>query len=276
MSLVAPQNLIDVEKLIGDKNPKLIKWLPRFLINYLKKIIHQEEVNQFIADHGAEDSFTFTRSLSNKFNLNVTITGLENLPKDGGAIAVSNHPLGGLDAMALLPKIEHIRKDVKYIVNDLLLHIPALRQIFVGINKHGPNARENLREIDQVFASDQLVMLFPSGLVSRKQKGILTDMPWQKTFVTKAKQYNKPIIPIYTEGELTPFFYRLSNIRKFFGIKANIEMLYLSDEMFRQKGKAIHYIIGKPINVNEFDENLKDIEISLMIRKELYNLAATN
>lgn len=266
------RKLIDIEQLIRDKNPKAANWIPKFVVNYLKKITHQEEINNFIITHGDKNSMNFTRAIAEVFEVKVTISGLENIPKTGGVIAVSNHPLGGLDAMALVPQIEPIRSDVKYIVNDILLSVEALRDIFVGINKHGSLARESLRNIEDVFASEQLVMLFPSGLVSRKMNGKIIDLPWQKTFVTKARQYNHPIIPIHTSGSLSPFFYRLSKIRKWFGIKLNLEMLYLADEMFSYKGKHIHYTIGKPIDVKDFDKNMKDKDISNIVREQLYNL----
>jgi len=267
------KRLIDIEQIIKDKNPKAAKWIPKFVVNYLKRITHQEEINAFIAEHGEKNALDFTKAIAEVFEVKVTITGLENIPKTGGVIAVSNHPLGGLDAMALVPQIEQIRADVKYIVNDLLLNVEALRDIFVGINKHGSQARESLRQVEEVFASEQLVMLFPSGLVSRKVAGEIIDLPWQKTFVTKARQYNHPIVPIHTSGSLSPFFYRLSKFRKWLGIKLNLEMLYLADEMFAYKGKHIRYSIGKPIDVKEFDTKMKDMEISNFVRKELYKLA---
>ncbi len=268
-----PKLFIDLARILNDKNPRLLKLLPKFIFNYLKKVIHQDDINEFIKNHGSEDALGFTTSVAKDFRVKISLNGLENIPKEGGAIMICNHPLGGLDAMALIPQIAPIRKDIKYIVNDILLNIVALRSIFVGINKHGPNARESLRSIEELFAKEQLLILFPAGLVSRKIDGDVKDLPWQKTFVTKAKKYNRPIIPVHISGQLSPFFYRLSNFRKFLGLKANIEMLYLADEMYGYRGKAIHYEVGKPIDIEKFPKNLKDKEICELIRKELYNLA---
>jgi putative hemolysin len=201
------------------------------------------------------------------------MVGLENIPKEGGCIAVSNHPLGGLDAMAIVPEIQNIRTDLKYIVNDILLHITQLNDIFTGVNKVGTSSRESLRKVEALFASEKLIMIFPSGLVSRRIEGKIIDLKWQKSFVSRAKKYDHPIIPIYTEGRLSNWFYSLSNIRKRLGIKANIEMLYLADEMFKQRGRTIRYRIGKPIFVNQLDTSWTNDEICSYVRKELYNLA---
>lgn len=267
------QDLIDIDRLLESKAPKLKKWLPLFIINYIKRITHQTEVNAFIDGNRDKNALQFSEALREKFDIRVDIRGLENIPKTGGCIAVSNHPLGGLDAIAIIPEIQTVRTDLKYIVNDMLLSLKQLSEIFVGVDKVGKSTRDSLKKVEEVFASDQLIMLFPAGMVSRKINGKITDLAWQKTFVSKSKKYNKPIIPIYTEGALTPFFYRLSNLRKAIGIKANVEMIYLADEMFKQHGKTIKYRIGKPIYVNELPKEFSNQEICAHVRKELYNLA---
>jgi len=265
--------LIDIDNVLKTKSPKLVKWLPSFVIKYLKRILHQQEINEFIIKHADKESAEFAKAVCDNFEIDVDIQGLENIPKTGGCIAVANHPLGGLDAVALVPEIKKIRTDFKYIVNDILLHLKQLKGIFTGVNKVGSTTRESLKEVETLFASEKLIMMFPSGLVSRRKKGKVVDLQWQKTFVTRAKKYNHPIVPIHIEGRLSNWFYSLSRIRTLLGLKVNIEMLYLADEMFKQKGKRIQYRIGKPIFINQLDGSWTNQEICSYVRKELYNLA---
>ncbi|UKN02124.1 1-acyl-sn-glycerol-3-phosphate acyltransferase [Paracrocinitomix mangrovi] len=263
---------IDVEHLIGSKNPKALKWTPKFLINYLKRKIHQDDVNSFILDHKGVNGYEFSVDVINKFKVKVEVEGLENLPKEGGVIVTLNHPLGGMDAMALITEVYPYRKDFKFVVNDLLMHLENLRDLFVGVNKHGTNTKEALEDVDKLYASDQMVFVFPAGLVSRKKKGIVKDLEWKKTFVTRARKYQKDVIPVHIDGELTKFFYRLSNFRSKIGVKANIEMLYLVDELFKQENKTITLRFGEPIPYTTFDKSKKDIEWAQWVKSKVYNL----
>jgi hypothetical protein len=176
---------IDIEKLIASKNPKLLKRTPKFFINYLKRKLHQDEINAFMADHKDVNGYDFSKDVINYFNIKVEVSGMENIPKDGGVIITLNHPLGGMDAMAIINDIYPYRPDFKFIVNDLLMHLDNLKEMFVGVNKHGANAKEDLEKVDQLYASDQMVFVFPAGLVSRKKKGKVEDLEWKKTFVTR-------------------------------------------------------------------------------------------
>jgi putative hemolysin len=266
------KKFIDVQKIIASKNPKLVKFIPRFVINYLKKIIHQEQINQFIKENGHLKNQAFCKAVVKFFKINVSISGIENIPKTGGCTVVMNHPLGGMDALAFVDAIHNHRTDVKFIVNDLLLYLEPIKDLFVGVNKHGKNNTGTHQKIDDLFASDQLICIFPAGLVSRKKKGIIQDLPWKKTFVRLSKKHQKPIIPVHIDGKLSNFFYRLSNFREFLRIKFNIEMLYLSDELFKQENANVHFTIGKPILSNELSSDKNFAKWSDEIRENLYNL----
>ena len=200
------KKFIDIEKVIKDKNPKLLKWLPKFIVNYLKRIAHQDEVNEILDDFKDIYDYEFSSELIKRLNIKTTVSGQENIPKEGGFIFAANHPLGGMDAMALVTVIKPYRKDVKFIVNDILLNLKNLNGLFVGVNKHGGNTKSSLKVIDDLFASDQAVFVFPAGLVSRRKKGVIADLEWKKTFITRAKKHNKTIIPVYVDGSLSNFF----------------------------------------------------------------------
>ena len=264
------EKFIDIEKVIKDKNPKLLKWLPKFVVNYLKRTLHQEEVNEILDDFKDIYDYEFCVSLLNRFDIKVNVEGQENIPLTGGFIFASNHPLGGMDAMALVKVIEPYRKDVKFIVNDILLNLKNIKNLFVGVNKHGGNTKDSLQLIDDLFGSDKAVFVFPAGLVSRRKKGVVADLEWKKTFITRAKKHNKTIIPVFVEGELSNFFYRLSNLRSTLGLKANLEMLYLCDESFKQRDKTLNIIFGKPIPSSHFDNSKNDKEWAKWMEEKVH------
>lgn len=264
--------MIDVKKVIHDKNPKLLKRLPRFIVSYLQKILHEKDVNEFIYEHRNDSPIEFCLSVMRKFNIEVASEGQENIPKEGGAVLAINHPLGGMDAMALVTVLHEIRPDIKFVVNDVLLHLENLRPIFVGVNKHGKNASQSLRKVDETFASDQLLCIFPAGLVSRKQKGKVEDLKWRKTFISRSKKHNKNIIPVYIEGSLSNFFYNLYTLRKTLGMKANIEMLYLVNELYKQHNKRITIKFGPALDASLFDKSKTDEEWAQFVKDKVYEL----
>lgn len=266
------EKLIDIEHLFATKNPKLLKWLPKFVIRYLKRVIHQEEVNTFVAAQKGRTAEEFCKAVIPYIGVNVSIFGKENIPKSGACIFVANHPLGGMDAIALVEEIYNIRPDMKFIVNDVLLHLPNLKGMFQGVNKYGVNSADSLKQVNDLFSSDAAIFLFPAGLVSRKIKGEIMDLEWRKTFITRAKKFNIPVVPIHIEGRLSNFFYNLSDFRKKIGIKANIEMLYLVDELYKQKGKSIHITVGKPIISEKFDGTKTDKQWAEWMKKKVYEL----
>lgn len=266
------EKFIDIEKIISSKNPSLLKWLPSFIIKYLKRILHQKEINQFLVDNKHNYNQDFCLSTLKLLNANVEIIGKENIPKEGKVVLAMNHPLGGMDAMALVSALKGHREDLKFIVNDILLHLKNLNDIFLGINKHGRNGLSIKQQLDELFSKDVAICIFPAGLVSRKIDGEVMDLDWKKSFVSLSKKHERIIIPVYIDGHLSPFFYRLSNFRKKIGIKANIEMLYLSNEFFKLKGQKIRIIVGEPISNSLLDEEKNDRKIAKIIKEKVYEL----
>lgn len=265
------QKYIDVKNLIRSKNPKLLKWLPNFIVNYLIRIIHQDEINDFIKRNQHLKNIDFCEQVVKEFNIGVELIGIENIPKEGKIVLAMNHPLGGMDAMALVAALRGHREDIKFIVNDLLLNLISLRGIFLGINKHGRNGITVKQQLEELFASDDCVCIFPAGLVSRKIDGKVQDLDWKKTFVPLSKKNDRLIIPIRIEGQLSNFFYRLANFRTKIGIKANLEMLYLSNEMFKLKGKKLRIVVGKPIAIHDLP-HLSDVKLAHYLREKVYEI----
>ncbi len=262
---------IDIRKLIASKNPGLLKWLPGFALNYLKRILHQDEINQFMADHPDAHDADFCDEVMKFLNIEVEVQGMENLPETGKLVLAMNHPLGGMDAIALVSALRSKRTDLKYIVNDLLLNLNRMNGLFLGVDKHGKNSQSKREQIAELFSSDYLVCIFPAGLVSRRINGQVRDLEWKKTFVTLSKQYERTIVPMHINGSLSNFFYRLANLRTRLGIKANIEMLYLSNELFKLRNSKIKMTIGKPIQISELPD-VSDRDQAKYIKEKLYSL----
>lgn len=264
---------VEVRKLIQDKKPGLLRWLPSAGIRWFEKIIHQNEVNDFFEKHEQSDLYTFCKAVMDKFNLHFEIEGIENIPKSPNkVIFASNHPLGGMDAISIIYLLKEIRPDIKFIVNDLLMAVKKLKERFIGVNKVGRNAIESLQKVEEQFANGTATFVFPAGLVSRKINGEIRDLEWKKTFITKAKKYNTPIIPVHIGGGLTNRFYRLANFRRILGIKVNIEMIFLVDELFKQKDMNIKIRIGEPVLPVSLDKSKTDKEWAKWMKDKVYSL----
>jgi 1-acyl-sn-glycerol-3-phosphate acyltransferase len=264
--------LIDVESVLFSKNPSLRKTLPTFFINYLKRIVHQDELNVFLKLYGHQKDAEFIHSGLKHFGIKYTVYGVENIPPEGRFIFVSNHPLGGVDGLVFMYELSRHFSEIKFPVNDILTNIENLNGIFLPINKHGSQGKESAKLIDDAYASDTQILYFPAGLCSRKRKGIIKDLIWHKSFITKAVTHKRDIIPAFFSGRNSNFFYNLSNFRKFLGIKANVEMLYLADELFKQKDKDIQLIFGEKIPWQTFDKTRSPLEWAEWVRNKSYNL----
>jgi putative hemolysin len=214
----------------------------------------------------------FVDAALNYFNIETRIVGEENLPKSGRFIFASNHPIGSIDGMIFMQVMGKFYGQTKSVVNDLLLSVENLKSLFVGINKHGSNSREGIEEMDKIFSSDYQILIFPAGLASRKIKGKIADLEWKKTFITKSVKYKRDIIPVHFSGQLSNFFYIFANLRKALGIKSNLEMLYLPDEMFKQKNKKFVVTFGKPISYQTFNNSKDHYEWAQIVRNHVYRI----
>lgn len=264
---------IDVDAILAAKAGKKAKYVPRFLVSYLKKIIHQDEVNEFLKNNSDKYGLDFIRSFMKFFNNSFEIRGLENLPADGLYTFVSNHPLGAQDGLGLgLILGEHYEGKIKFLVNDLLMNIPQLTSLFIPVNKTGGQSRNLPQQVAAAFNSDNHIVMFPAGICSRKRNGVVHDLEWKKTFIVKSVQTQRDIVPIHFEGENSDFFYRLANINRMLGIKFNIAMLYLSDEMFKNKNKKFTVTIGKPISWQTFDKSRTPMQWAQHVQDIVYSL----
>jgi putative hemolysin len=262
---------IDVEKILKEKAYKLYRWLPRFVVNWLKKKLHEDDINEAMEELKDAEGLEFNRKGLEKLGARVESIHSELVPKTGSIIIAANHPLGGLDGMSLIKAVGDIRPDVRFFVNDILKNLKNYGEIFVAVNKVGASSTRSLRTMEEVFMTECAVLFFPAGLVSRKIDGVVRDLPWKKSFVTQAIDHKRMIQPVYIEGENSKFFYNFALWRKRLGIKANIEMLFLPDEMFKARKETIKIHFSKPFDSALLDKSKTDKQWSDLIYKYIYS-----
>lgn len=267
---------VSVREAFANKNPRLAKLLPGFVYKYIEKIVHQDEINDILKRHGEKTGLDFIKAVIEEFNVFFEVEGLNRVPKAKKYIFVSNHPLGGFDGMFLLKILNENFGQTKVLVNDILMNIKNIRSLFVPINKHGKQSEESIILLDEIFKSDLHLLTFPAGLVSRKIKGQIVDVEWKKNFIVKSVKYQRDVVPIYVSGRVSEFFYKLANIRKFLGIKSNLEMFYLADETFKHKNKSFKVIFGSPIPYTTFDKSKTPKEWAKWVKEIVYQLANIN
>ena len=266
-----PQTL-DIEQVIKAKGGEKAKRIPKFVINWFKKFIHQDFINAYLKEGyvGVE----FCEHALEYLGVEIEVVGRENLPKDGKKYTfVSNHPLGAIDGVTLGAVIgREYDGNIKYLMNDLLMNLKGMAPLGIPINKLGGQARNLPRLINEVYESDCQMLVFPAGLCSRKIDGKIQDIEWGKNFVKKSRDTGRDIVPIHFEGENSKRFYRVAKLQKILGLKFNIAMMLLPDEMYRSKGRKYKITIGKPIAVSSLDKSKSDNEWAQEIRKQVYEL----
>ena len=267
---------IDIEKILKEKAYKLYRWLPRFAINWLKKKLHEDDINGAMIHLKDDEGLEFNRRGLEKLGAKVESLHANLVPKTGSIVIVSNHPLGGLDGMALIKAVGEVRPDVRFFVNDVLKNLKNYGEIFVAVNKLGASSAKSLRVMEEAFRTESALLLFPAGLVSRKQNGIVRDLEWKKSYVTQAIDHKRMIQPVFIEGENSPFFYNFAMWRKRLGIKANIEMLFLPDEMFRGRKETIKIHFSKPFDSSLLDSSKNHKQWSKLIYNYIYSAEFRN
>ena len=265
---------INIGDVLKSKNPKLHKKIPKFVIWIVKKLIYEKSINKVLAKQENLKDVEFTTAFLDNIGVIRELHGLENIEKDGKYVFASNHPLGGLDGLALVEGIDRRFKGTKVIVNDLLMNLTPLKGIFIPVNKHGRQTVEYAKLVARHFESGKAIIYFPAGLCSRKINGKVTDLPWKRNFIQKAIEHKRDIVPTFVSGLNSPLFYSIERFRKRVGIKMNIGMLMLPHEMFR-KGKrkeSIKIFFGNPISYKELSTTHSVEFWSNEIRRRAYSL----
>lgn len=273
------EKTIDIEKILRDKMGKKARYVPRFVISWLKKIIHEDEVNRFLWENRKLEGTEWLTACVQYLNMTLDIVGAENLPdKHDGKLYtfVSNHPLGGQDGVSLGSIIgQHYDGKFRYLVNDLLLNLPGLKPVSIGINKTGRQSRDFPRMVEAGFNSDNHLLMFPAGLNSRKINGEIHDLPWKKTFITKSVETHRDVVPIHFSGRNSKRFYRIAKFSDRW-LPFNLAMLFLVDEMYRNVGKTFRITIGKPIPWQTFNKTKSPMEWAKFVEDRVYGLSLSS
>ena len=267
---------IDVYEILKSKMGDKAKHVPTFAINWLKRVVHQDEVNRYLWESRHLTGVDWLEECVRYLDMTLNIEGIENLPdKNDGRLYtfVSNHPLGGADGVALGSVIgRHYDGKFRYLVNDLLMNLPGLAPVCIPINKTGGQSRNFPQMVETGFHGDNHILMFPAGLCSRKIKGEIRDLPWKKTFISKSVETHRDVVPIHFSGHNSHFFYNLANLCKVLGLKVNIAMLFLVDEMYKNVHKSFTISIGKPIPWQTFDKSKTPKEWADYVYKRVYEL----
>lgn len=263
---------IDIDRIVRERVDKRAHWIPRFVTRWLERFIHQDFINEFLVR--GHEGVDFCEKGIEYLGVTVNVEGLENLPEDARPMTfVSNHPLGAIDGVTLGGVIgRRYHGHVKYLVNDLLMNLKGLAPLCVGINKFGGQARNFPKQVAEVFASDNHVIMFPAGLCSRLINGQIHDIPWSKAFVTKSVQAQRDIVPVHFIGENSPRFYKIAKLCKRLHLKFNFAMLTLPDEMYRSRGRHYTVRFGQPIPYQHFDKSRTPAEWALWVEDEVYKI----
>ena len=266
---------IDVDKVLRTRLPKHYRYIPRFLVRWLERAICQDRLNTILEKMADKNSVDAATVALDEMGITVNASGLDELPL-GRYMFVSNHPLGGLDGLALISLLgNRYERNIKFLVNDLLMAVTPLRGVFLPVNKYGRQSREAASEIDVALSSDNQIITFPAGLCSRMQPdGSIADLPWQKAAVVHAVNYQRDIVPLYFDARNSSFFYRFAKWRKRLGIKFNIELIFLPKEMLKQSGSTLHFVVGKPIAWSSLDAHAPKREAA-RLRDIVYSMAPT-
>ena len=269
------EKTVDIDNILKSKLGPKAKYVPGFAVAWLKRIAHQDQVNAFLWESRHLSGTEWLEECVRYLDATLDIVGAENLPdKDDGRFYtfVSNHPLGGEDGVALGALIgRHYDGRFRYLVNDLLMNLPGLAPLCIPINKTGKQGRDFPKMVEAGFQSDNHLLMFPAGLCSRRKNGVVCDIPWTKTFVSKSVQYHRDIVPIHFSGQNSDFFYRLANFSDRF-LPFNLAMLFLVDEMYKNVHKTFRVAIGKPIPWQTFDKSRKPVEWAQWVKDRVYEL----
>ena len=271
------EKTIDIEKVLRSKMGNKAKWVPGFVVRWLKHIIHEDTINGFLWEARDLKGTPWLEAVLRHLQCSIEVEGIENLPaKDDPRLYtfVSNHPMGGIDGVALGSLIgKHYDDRFRYLVNDLLMNLPGLAPLCIPINTTTKKSRSFPQIVEEGFKGDYHLLMFPAGLCSRRRNGEIRDLPWKKTFITKSVENQRDVVPIYFEGRNSDFFYRLSNFCDRYVKKVNIAMLFLVDEMYKNTGKTFHVKIGKPIPWQTFDQTKSPMEWAEFVENEVYKIA---
>lgn len=269
---------IDIDAVLRERVPRHYRYMPRWFIRWLERLICQDRLNELLEHNGSMTGADFADGVLRDLSVTYEMRGNIPDPSRRRVVLVSNHPLGGLDGLVLTKAVREIYGDTppaKFVVNDLLEFVEPMRPIFLGVNKHGAQSRGKVTDIDDAFDSDAPIMMFPAGLVSRRgADGRIADLKWNKMAVVKAISSQRDIIPVHFSGENSQFFYKFAHLRTRLGLKLNIEMVRLPKEVILSEGSHYTLTFGDPVPWQSLRGGKDALAEAARLRSAVYELSA--
>jgi len=266
--------VIDVELALQEKIPDIYKKIPGVLIRLMEKVIRQADMNRMIHESSHLNGIPLVDWVLDQFGVNIVVKGKKLIPKKGRYIYPANHPIGGLDGLAIVSVVAKIHPLIKFVANDLLRVIKGFDSISLYIARFGQINRRNAILINKTLASEAQLLVQPAGTVSKRNPVKISDLAWNKFFIHKAIQYKRDVIPIHVQARNSRLFYNIASFRKIFRIKSNLEMFLLPREMFNKSGKTITITFGIPIAYKTFDDSRTHLEWAQKVREYVYVLGS--
>ncbi len=265
---------LSVESYMLHHYPKLESFpnvAKKFIFSGMKKVFHQDQINTFMSDNAHKDTFSYIEAIVDYFDISISLKSneLRRIPTYGRLVIIANHPLGALDAMALLHLLKDVRKDIKIVANSFLSQFENLSEVIIPIdNINNKMDRETLKSIYKALDEEMVVVIFPSGEVSRIKPNGVKDTPWKSGFFKIATKKETPILPIYINAKNSKNFYLLSMFNR------SLATASLPHEMFKAKGKTIEFTIGKSIPFHSYNShNFSTKQSVKLLRKHLYRVS---
>ncbi len=265
---------IDIRRIIIEKNPQFLKNYPSFIRNtvftVIEKFLRINEINRFIEKNQDIKDIDFIDELFEYLDFSYIVSKKERdrIPSEGRLIIISNHPLGGLDGLALLKLVSEVRQDFRIVVNDVLSGIENLSGLFLPINIFNSELqRENFLKISEALKKEEAVIIFPAGEVSRLTASGIKDSPWNKGVLTFARKFNTDILPIHISARNSIWFYIFSLLHK------RASVFLLPGELFKKRNRNILIKVGEPISSSTIFNSIDSAKIQLkLLRKHLYRI----
>lgn len=266
---------IDIDEIL---KAKVKRKLPRCIVWFLKRRIHQREINDCIANADHPQGADFFTDVLKYMNITYTVRGEENLDKSRRFIFAGNHPLGGPEALVLGEVMHNFYgESFRVPVNNILAHFHPLSEFFVPVNALSSHQSRDISEnMANMFTSPYQVLVYPAGKCSRREGGKVSEQPWKKMFITQARRYERDVIPVHMSGRNSEFFYFLTRLSKWLGLKVNIGMFMLVDELFRKRNGHFVITFGKPIPWQTFDKSKSDKEWAEWVKRQMMALEKGN
>ena len=274
MSKARTDYILDLNEILG---PKMSAKLPGFVKRFLARRLHIKQINDCImkAEHYAGAGF-FDEALD-YIGITYKVRGEENLDLSKKYLFACNHPLGGPEALIIGSIFRKIYGDGFMVPsNQILYNMKPLQEFFVPVSVGGRQGRGIAEKIAGMFESDRQVLVFPAGLCAKSIKGVVTEMPWKKMFITQSRKYERDVVPVHISGHNSKWYFFLSWLSRTLKLKFNIGMLYLVDELFGQKGNEFVITFGKPVPYESFDSSKTDLQWADEVKNIVKNLASDN